>query len=85
VSFETIFKVLATFVVMLPMVLMGALVFFIFEMGICFVIILVLYVTGFLPDIPNWYVNLGLCGLMVVAIGYVGVAASRYGPLLVRK
>jgi hypothetical protein len=90
-TFEVVFKALATAVVFLPMVLMSALVVFIVEFGICMVALLMLHLTGLVhpADIPKQYQVFGLWGLAVLAIGIVVFAAllnfSHYGKVIKKK
>jgi hypothetical protein len=76
------FKVPATSVVALSMVLLSALIIFIVEVGLCVSVFLLLSFVGLVHpgDIPTRYVILALLGLLLLAVGYSGFAALRSFP-----
>jgi hypothetical protein len=81
IGFEPIFKVLASTVVMLPMVLMGGVVIFVLELGLCMLLLGVLKLTGLIPDlavIPHQYEVFGLWLLFALALAIPGFHALRY-------
>ncbi len=72
-TFETVFKVLATAVTFLPIALMMTVIVFVVELGLCMVIFFTLGLTGLvrLADIPHPYEVLGIWGLLALAFGIV--------------
>lgn len=75
-TFEAVFKALATGVVFLPMVLMSALIVLIVEVGLCMVIFFTLDLTGLvrLANIPHRYEVFAIWGLVASAIGIVVIS-----------
>jgi hypothetical protein len=67
VGFEPIFKVLATGVVMLPVLIMILLIVFCIEAVVCVGVLLMLQLGGFqVSDIPDRYVRLGIWVLIAM-------------------
>ena len=86
--FESTFKALAILVTMLPILVMGALVVFVLEVGAVLVVLLALYFTGVVADlsaIPHRYQVLSICALIVVALCISGISWVRYVLLVHRE
>jgi hypothetical protein len=82
IKYASIFKTLATVLVMLPLLLIPALLVFVIGFGLCMLILPMLYATGLVPSIPDRYV---LWALFAIALAIPGVIWVGYIVLVVRE
>jgi hypothetical protein len=72
IRFGTVFKAFALVLTMLPILVMSVLIIFVIEFGASMLLLLVLHITGVLPNYipPDYerYERIGLWGMMALAL-----------------
>jgi hypothetical protein len=84
-KYEATFKVLGTFVAMLPVLIGVASIIFAIEIGLGLIVFGALYSTGMVRSIPHQYEIFSLYGMAIIAIGIAVFELLRYAVFVARE